>query len=177
MEITNKTKNKERKELYLICLVLLSLYLSLGESLIPKPFPWMKLGFASLGTLIGLRKFGGRMAVEIVILRILIQGVMLGTVFTPGFIISLVSGVFSVGVMVALYTFKEKISIVTISMVSGFTHNLVQLVVVYLLLFRDVNLYTSGILSFVFIFLLIGMVSGIIIGVISNKILIREVKL
>ena len=37
-------KREYREEIYLIALVLLGLYLSLIENIIPKPFPWMKIG-------------------------------------------------------------------------------------------------------------------------------------
>ena len=65
-------KDKKRYEKYLILLILLSLYLSLAETLIPKPFPWLKVGLANIGGIIALEKFGKQMAVEVVVLRILI---------------------------------------------------------------------------------------------------------
>ena len=43
-----------REEKYLIALVLLGLYLSLLENIIPKPFPWMKIGLSSISVLIAL---------------------------------------------------------------------------------------------------------------------------
>lgn len=170
-------KNNRKYTLYLVALVLLSLYLSLGETIIPKPFPWMKIGLANLATLIALKKFGKKMAIEVVVLRVIIQGLMLGTVFAPGFIISFFSGLVSVLVMTALYSYKNKINIITISMIAGFLHNLTQLIVVYLLMFRSVELGSRGILLFVCSFLLIGAISGAIIGIIGDRIKIREVRI
>ena len=85
-----KIKIKKR-EIYLTLFVLLSLYFSLAETIIPKPFPWIKLGIANIATLLALEKFGEKMAIEVTILRIFIQGVMLGTLLSPGFIISFFS--------------------------------------------------------------------------------------
>lgn len=170
-----RSKINDKHEDYLVVFVLLSLYLSLGESLIPKPFPWMKIGLSNLSTIFVLRKFGNKMALEVVVLRIIIQGLMLGSIFTPGFIISLSSGIISVFCMIFLYQKREKLNIITISMVSGFLHNLVQLIVVYYLLFRNINIFSTGILIFIMFFLLIGTITGGIIGVISSKIKIREV--
>lgn len=167
--------NKE--ELYLTSLVLLSLYFSLAENIIPKPFPWMKLGIANIATLIALEKFGKKMALETVLLRVLIQGVMLGTLLSPGFIISLLSGIISTSSMILLYKFRENLSLMAISLVSGFLHNLVQLIVVYFLMFRNVNINNKAILIFILIFLGIGAISGLIIGLITERIRIRKVRI
>ena len=50
-------KKEYREEIYLIALVLLGLYLSLIENIIPKPFPWMKIGLSNISVLIALEKF------------------------------------------------------------------------------------------------------------------------
>ncbi|MGL4988520.1 MAG: Gx transporter family protein, partial [Cetobacterium sp.] len=47
----------DKKRRYLTAFVLLALYLSLIETLIPKPFPWMKIGFANIVIIIALEKF------------------------------------------------------------------------------------------------------------------------
>ena len=166
-------KNKKR-ELYLVAFVLLALYFSLFETVIPKPFPWMKLGLANLATIIVLVKFDKKMAFEVLFLRILIQGMMIGTLFTPGFFISLTSGIISTGVMCLLYNFRKHISLVAISIVSALTHNIVQLIVVYFLLFRNVDIMGRSIFIFILIFLGIGVVSGGIIGIIATKLRLRE---
>lgn len=165
----------EKEELYIALFVMLSLYLSLSENIIPKPFPWMKIGLSNIATIVVLEKFGKKMALEVVGLRIIIQGVMLGTIFSPGFIISLVSGIISTGSMIVLYEFREKLSLISISMVSGFLHNLSQLIIVYYLMFRNIDYNNRAVLSFVAIFLFVGMASGGIIGVIVEKIRIRKV--
>lgn len=169
-------KNKNRYEKYLILLILLSLYLSLAETLVPKPFPWLKIGFANIGGIIALEKFGKKMAIEVVILRILIQGLMLGTLFTPGFIISFISGMGSLLIMISLYHFRDKLTLVSISMLSALTHNIIQLLVVYFLLFRNININSKYIMFFVFGFLILGCISGLITGIIGEKLLLRRSK-
>lgn len=169
-------KNENRYERYLILLILLSLYLSLAETLIPKPFPWLKVGLANIGGIIALEKFGKKMAVEVVVLRILIQGLMLGTLFTPGFIISFISGMGSLLIMIFLYHFRNKLTLVSISMLSALTHNVIQLLVVYFLLFRNININSKYIMFFVFGFLVLGCISGLITGIIGEKLLLRRSK-
>lgn len=169
-----KTKQDIRREKYLILLILLSLYLSLAETLIPKPFPWLKIGLANIGGIVALEKFDKKMAIEVVILRIIIQGLMLGTLFTPGFLISFVSGVTSLGIMIFLYKFRNKLSLVSISMASAFVHNIVQLIVVYFLLFRNININSRYIILFVIFFLTLGCISGSVTGIIGEKLLLRR---
>ncbi len=165
-----KSNPAKYKELYLTLFILLSLYLSLAENIIPKPFPWLKIGLANIVILVALEKFGARMAVEVVLLRIFIQGVLLGTVLTPTFIISLGAGLVSLGVVISLYKLRKYLSLVAISMVGAFFHNLVQMLIAYVIMFRGIDVSSRGILYFVFIFLLLGVVSGGVIGLIVEKI-------
>ena len=72
-------KRENREEIYLIALVLLGLYLSLVENIIPKPFPWMKIGLSNIAILIALEKFNSKMAIQAILLRVFIQALMLGT--------------------------------------------------------------------------------------------------
>lgn len=174
MKEYKKNENKKR-ELYLVAFVLLALYFSLFETVIPKPFPWMKLGLANLATIIVLVKFGKKMAFEVLFLRVFIQGMMIGTLFTPGFFISLISGIVSTGVMCFLYELKTNISLVAISVSSALTHNIIQLIVVYFLLFRNIDIMGRSILIFIMIFLGVGVISGGIIGIIASRLKLREV--
>lgn len=169
-----KEKKYDNHEIMLTALVLLSVYLSLGESLIPKPFPWMKLGLANIATIIALEKYSSKMAFEVVVLRVIIQGIMLGTVFTPSFIISLSSGIIATGSMIFLYKFRKYFSLISISVVSAFLHNAVQLVIVYFLMFRNVDLNSRAILLFVMVFLGLGIGAGAVTGFIVEKIDIRR---
>lgn len=169
-------KVREKYEKYLILLILLSLYFSLVETLIPKPFPWLKLGLANICTIIAFEKFGKKMAIEVLICRVTIQGIMLGTIFSPSFIISFLSGIASLFCLGFLYNFRDKLSITVISMVSAFVHNLTQLIIVYFLLFRDINLNTRYINLFIVGFLFLGCISGVLIGIICEKLIIRRIK-
>ncbi|WP_294705271.1 Gx transporter family protein [uncultured Fusobacterium sp.] len=166
--------NNKRREMYLTALVLVALYLSLAENFIPKPFPWMKIGLSNIAVLIALEKFDSKFALELVLLRIFIQGLMLGTLFTPGFIISLTAGSLTTIFMIGLYKFRNHFSLIAISSMSAFLHNLFQLIVVYFLMFRNISIYSKSILGFVWIFLIIGVGAGIITGFIAEKLNLRR---
>ena len=167
-------KNLKRREMYLTGLVLVALYLSLAENFIPKPFPWMKLGLSNIAVLIALEKFDSKFAMELVLLRIFIQALMLGTLFTPGFIISLTAGALTTLFMIGLYKFRDHLSLIAISSMSAFLHNLIQLIVVYFLMFRNVSIYSKSIMGFVWIFLFIGVIAGVITGFIAEKLNLRR---
>lgn len=169
-----KEKNNIRREKYLIFLILLSLYLSLAEALIPKPFPWLKLGLANIGTIIALEKFGKKMALEVTLCRIIIQGIMIGTLFSPGFIVSLISGIVSVNIMILFYKFRSSLSLISISILSALAHNFTQLLVIYFLMFRNMNINSRYIVFFVIGFLFLGCIAGAITGFIGEKLLLRR---
>ncbi|MGL5054009.1 MAG: Gx transporter family protein, partial [Cetobacterium sp.] len=153
-----------KRKRYLTTFVLLALYLSLIETLIPKPFPWMKLGLANIASIIALEKFDEKMALEILLLRILIQGMMLGTMFSPSFIISLISGGASTLLTILLFRYRKNLSLIAICISGAFIHNLVQLVVVYFLLFRNISIISKSIFIFIWGFLFMGCISGVITG-------------
>ncbi|AVQ16135.1 Gx transporter family protein [Fusobacterium gonidiaformans] len=164
---------KKKREVYIAAFVLLALYLSLLESLIPKPFPWMKFGFSNIIILVILEKWDKKMAFEVLLLRIFIQALMLGTMFSPGFLVSLCSGFLSLCLTTMLYRVRKYLSLLSISCLSAMFHNAIQLVVVYFLLFRNISLQSKSIMIFVFGFLLLGVISGLITGILVSKLALR----
>ncbi|MGL4868056.1 MAG: Gx transporter family protein [Cetobacterium sp.] len=164
----------DKRRRYLTAFVLLALYLSLIETLIPKPFPWMKIGFANIVIIIALEKFDKKMALEILLLRIFIQGMMLGTLFSPSFIISLISGGASTLLTILLFRYRSNLSLVSICISGAFFHNLIQLIVVYFLLFRNISIMSKSIFIFIWGFLFMGCISGLITGYICEKLQLRR---
>ena len=168
-------KRENREEIYLISLVLLGLYLSLVENIIPKPFPWMKIGLSNIAILIALEKFNSKMAIQAILLRVFIQALMLGTLFTPNFIISFSAGLISTLFMIFLYKFRKYLSLVSISCISAFTHNVLQLIVVYFLMFRNISLNSKSIIVFIVVFLFLGVVMGLITGIIATRLNLKRI--
>ncbi len=131
-------KKEYREEIYLIALVLLGLYLSLIENIIPKPFPWMKIGLSNISVLIALEKFNSKMALQTILLRVL--------------------------------------SLLSISCISAFMHNLLQLTVVYFLMFRNISLNSKSIIIFIIFFLGLGVIMGLVTGVIATRLNLKRNK-
>ena len=169
-------KKEYREEIYLIALVLLGLYLSLIENIIPKQFPWMKIGLSNISVLIALEKFNSKMALQTILLRVFIQALMLGTLFTPNFIISFSAGLVSTLFMIFLYRFRKYLSLLSISCISAFMHNLLQLTVVYFLMFRNISLNSKSIIIFIIFFLGLGVIMGLVTGVIATRLNLKRNK-
>jgi heptaprenyl diphosphate synthase len=72
----------------------LCLFLSAIEYLIPKPFPFMRIGLANLPLLLALDLFGARDFFLLTLLKVTGQGIVSGTLFSYVFLFSL-AGTFS----------------------------------------------------------------------------------
>jgi len=162
-------KKLKKEKAHLIALVLLALYFSMIEAIIPKPFPWMKLGLANISTIIAIKNFDAKMGLKVFFLRVIIQAFVMGTFLTPSFVISFSAGLTSTLLMIFLFKYDKIFSVVAISSFSAVMHNIIQLIVVYFLLFRGIELYSRSVLIFIFIFLLLGFISGWILGYLVNK--------
>lgn len=162
-------KKQKKEKAHLVTLVLMALYFSMIESLIPKPFPWMKLGLANVSTIIAIKNFGPKMGMRVFFLRVFIQAFVMGTLLTPSFVISFFAGLGSTLLMIFLFKYDKMFSVVGISSFSAVAHNTIQLIVVYFLLFNGINLYSRSIVLFVLLFIMTGWISGGILGYLVNK--------
>ena len=163
--------DKQEKKIvaYQVSFILMALYFSLMEMMIPKPFPWMKIGLSNIATIIAIEYLGFKRGVEVFLLRVLISSFMVGSLFTPGFFISIGSGSVSIIVTGILFLFRKKLSLISISSFSGMVHNGAQLMIVYLLLFRNIDCYNREIMIFVLVFLFIGVLAGGVTGFLAEK--------
>jgi len=110
------------------------------------------------------------------VLRVFIQALMLGTLFTPNFIISFSAGLVSTLFMIFLYKFRKYLSLLSISCISAFMHNLLQLTVVYFLMFRNISLNSRSIIIFIIFFLGLGVIMGLVTGVIATRLNLKRNK-
>ena len=101
---------------------------------------------------------------------------MLGTLFTPNFIISFSAGLVSTLFMIFLYKFRNYLSLLSISCISAFMHNLLQLTVVYFLMFRNISLNSKSIIIFIIFFLGLGVIMGLVTGVIATRLNLKRNK-
>lgn len=146
----------------------LALIFSYVELLIPIQFgvPGMKLGLANLVIVIFLYKRNAKEAMLLSIVRILLSGFMFSNLFS--ILYSLAGGILSLIVMAVLKK-TETFSVIGVSIAGGVAHNMGQLVIAMLV----VETYRVG--YYFPVLLITGMVTGMLIGVISNEVLKRMI--
>jgi heptaprenyl diphosphate synthase len=168
---TAMMESEKNSKIYkMALLVSLACVLQISESLIPHPIPGLRLGLANMLTLTALVILGFRYALEIAILRTLLSSFIMGTFMSPGFILSFSGAVISTLLMGFFYWLSSlhsryRLSLIGISIIGAFSHNMVQLYLAYLILVKH-----GGI--FVFLpWLSIGAVAtGWVIGVVTGGI-------
>ena len=150
-------------------IVLLSLFVSTGlilfifEAYIPRPLPWLKPGLANIATLLTLYLFDFRAALLVVILRVVIGSLLVGTFLNPAFILAIGGGVMATVVMAFVkHFFARTFSILGISILGAVTHNLVQLLLVYVLIVTQ-----KVIFKLLPLMMISALVSGTIVAIIT----------
>ncbi len=163
------TESQENNKIYKIALLVsLACVLQISESLIPHPIPGLRLGLANMLTLTALVTLGFHYALEIAILRTLLSSFIMGTFMSPAFILSFSGAVIStllMGFFYRLSTLHRRygLSLIGISIVGAFSHNMVQLYLAYLILVKH-----GGIFVFLPWLSMGSLVTGWVIGVVTG---------
>jgi heptaprenyl diphosphate synthase len=163
IEISKIIRGSEgrRRIFYAAFLVTFAIFLSIAESLIPKPLPWMRLGLANAITLYAFSVLRPKEVMLVVICRALAASLLLGTFLSVGFVLSLAGALSSFLVMLVMYrTLGRWVSVVGMSVAGAATSNAVQLLVVNALFVG--SRLSFSLLPILFLFALIGgTVSGL----------------
>ena len=136
------------------------------ESLIPffAGIPGMKLGLANLAVLFILEKYTWKEAALVSVIRIFIIGFMFGNLFS--ILYSLAGAALSLTVMTVMKK-KSDFSILGISVAGGVSHNIGQLLIACLITM------TSGLIYYAPALLISGVITGLLIGTLTNEVLKR----
>ena len=144
-------------------LVGMGLILFLFESLIPRPLPWLKPGLAHIATLLAIYMMGLSEAMIVVIIRVFVGSLLLGSLFNPAFILSLGGGLAATSVMGLTHRYFSRIfSIFGISILGAIVHNLTQLLLVQILIVHRMEIFYLApvmILSSIFTGFIVALVS------------------
>lgn len=134
--------------------------LSYIETFIPAiGIPGVKLGLANFAIVLALYFLGYRQAIIINIVRIIIIGAFFGTLFSICFSIA---GAIVSFVAMAVFKKTEKFSMVTVAIIGGVFHNIGQIVV------AAIVVDTYGIFTYIPVLILSGIVTGLVIGILSD---------
>jgi heptaprenyl diphosphate synthase len=155
-----------KKTAYLGIFLALALICSYIESLIPFNFgiPGVKLGLTNIVVVWALYLMGTKEAFLISVLRILLSGMMFGNVFSIAY--SMAGGILSFLAMVILKK-TRKFKCVSVSITGGIFHNIGQLCVAALIV------QNYSIFYYIPVLLISGTVTGLLIGIISQELIIR----
>lgn len=155
-----------KKKYVIVMYISLAVVLSALETvLLPSSIiPGVKLGFANLVVITALYQFGYIEAVIVSVFRVLIVSLILATLFTPTFVISLSGMVFAL--VATFVAFKVRVfSCIGVSVVSSVAHIVGQVIAV---------IYISDVSSMIMIapyLVYLAIISGTVIGYVASKVL------
>lgn len=158
-----ESQNKVGK---IILLSTLSSILYALESLFPKPFPFIRIGFGNILVLFTIIEFGFIKGIFVGISKSIIGGLLSGTFFTPSTLLSFSGTIISIIIMFLLYKI-EQFGIIGISVAGSILNILIQIFLV--------SIFLTGFSSFFYLFKYISLFSlftGIITGFITFYLLI-----
>lgn len=146
--------------------VALALIFSYIETLIPFQIgiPGVKLGLANIVIVIALYRMPPGEVVTLSVVRVLLSGFLFGNMMS--ILYSLAGGLLSLAVMWGLKHLKA-VSILGVSIAGGVFHNLGQLLAAALVV------ETYGVFSYVPVLLISGLITGLVIGLVSSEMLRR----
>ena len=147
-------------------MIALAFILSFVESQIPSffPIPGIKLGLANIAVIFALYRLSIKDAIVVSLIRVVVVSTLFGTSLTLAY--SLSGAVLSLLIMVLLKK-SDRFSIVGVSVAGGISHNIGQIIMAIILMHNSV-------ISYYLPFLIIsGIVTGVVIGLVSAKIVER----
>jgi heptaprenyl diphosphate synthase len=104
-------------------LAALAIGLTLAEAAIPSPLPGVKPGLANIVILLVLLQYGWRAAAWVSALRVLAGGLLLGSLFAPGFWLAAAGALASLAVLAAARHLPARhFSPVSLSVLAAFGH-------------------------------------------------------
>ena len=137
--------------------------ISVLESFIPSiGIPGVKLGLANIIILITLYELGVLEAIEVNLIRVLVVGLVRGTILSFGFLMSLTGAILSLGIMILFYLLIKKFSIIAVSVVGSLFHVIGQILIAM------IYLGTTYVVLYLPIIALSAIVTGIIVGIVSQ---------
>lgn len=133
-----------------------TIVIAILESFIPSVgIPGVKLGLANIMILVILYELGILDAIIVNVLRVVVVGLVRGSIFSMGFLMSLTGAIFSLGIMILFYVLIKKFSIIGVSVIGSLFHVTGQVLIAMIFLGS----------AYVILYLPIIAISAIITGV------------
>ena len=153
-------RERLRRMTTLSLLFALAMIFSFVESRLPTfiPIPGVKLGLCNVVIIFTLLKLGAPAAIAVSLLRVLLSSILFGN--AAAFFYSLAGAILSLAVMILLLRL-HLFSAVGISVLGGVMHNIGQLLMAWILL------GTAGVMYYLPVLLIAGVIAGALIGLLS----------
>jgi heptaprenyl diphosphate synthase len=160
---------KNRKIAFIGLFVALAFVLSYIEYMLPLNIgiPGAKIGLANLAVMVALYTLGEKYAIALSIIRVVLVGFTFGNVSMM--LYSMAGAALS---LLAMLIVKRmgKFSVMGVSVIGGVFHNIGQIIVAMLVL------ETESLMYYLPFLIIIGTLTGIAIGIVSNLITVRVKK-
>jgi heptaprenyl diphosphate synthase len=154
---------KYNKALILAACAVMAVLLFMLENLLPKPFPFFRIGLANVFILLILVNMGFKSAIVVALTKVVLGNLFSGLLFTPVVLLSLFGSLIACVIMYIGLKARLGLSVVGISILGAVFHNLVQLTVAYFVLIKSPRMF-----SLVPLMLVLALITGIITGVIAS---------
>lgn len=156
-----------RQRIFLALFIALAVAVNTLETLLPSPAPWFRLGLANLFAVTALFLYGARAAWIVTLARIGIAALLLGRLFSPGFLLALCGGAAATSLMTGAKALCGRhLGPVGASALGASGHAAGQMVMAWLVLLRHDGLW----LLFPFL-LLFSLFAGIANGLAADLLL------
>lgn len=159
-------KEKSKKVAIMGILIALAMIFAYIEAMIPMPIalPGIKLGIANIVIVVTMYMIDFKTSAFVNIVRVILIGLM----FTGAFsILYSIFGSFLSLIIMGLLRKSEKFSIIGVSMAGGVFHNVGQLITASMIL------TSTSVFVYFPVLLFSGMITGIIVGLISREVFMR----
>ena len=144
----------------------IALVLAIVESFIPSfGIPGIKLGLANIIILITLYELGVKEAIFVNLIRVVLAGILRGSIFSMGFLMSFTGAVLSLAIMVIFKVLIKQFSIIGVSVIGAIFHVSGQIIIAIIFLGSMYVLYYLPIIA------ITSIATGIVVGIIANTII------
>ena len=143
-----------------------AIIIAILESFIPSiGIPGIKLGLANIVILIILYEIGIVEALIVDLSRVLLVGLLRGTIASMGFLMSLTGAVMSLGIMILFFLLVKKLSIIANSVVGSLFHVMGQILIAIIFLGSGYVLFYLPIIG------ISAIITGVLVGIVAQLVI------
>lgn len=148
-------------------LAALAIGLQVIEAAIPSPVPGIKPGLANVITLVTLVTLGWRAAFAVTLLRVVGASLLLGTLLSPGFWLSLAGALAALSILAPLWSlYPRHLSALGLAVVAALAHTLGQFLLAWALIIPHPQLPLL-----LPPLLLAALITGVVTGILTQSVL------